>query len=370
MKKKHLQLLVGLVVSGLFIWLAFRAGNITLAEVGRAFARTNWWWGIPMVAVTMLSFWWRTLRWKLLLEPVRDVPTGRLFGPLMIGFGFNNIFPARAGEIARPYALSKQENIPFGAGLSTIIVERITDVLVLLLLLATLPLYTTLDPSITREMQLGDRTITFSSASLSAAMPTLSVMAGVLLVGVLSFLFPQVKGLYLGILRALPLIPEFIKAKLAGFIESFSAGVSCLRNPRVLALVSIHSLIVWISIAFTIHVMTWGFPDVKMHFGQSIAFLVVTCVVISIPSSPGFWGLYEFGGVVALTMMGVVPDTPEGASAAFAFTLVVHILQWVPTTAYGLWAAARLSISADNIPDAEQLPPPSSIELSEPNKAS
>ena len=119
MKKQHIQLLVGVAISAVFLWLAFR--DVDFADLGRAFAKTNWFLAVLMMALTMASFYWRAFRWQIFLDPLRRIPSWRLYPPLMVGFAFNNIFPARAGEFARPLALAKSEKIPFGAGLSTVV---------------------------------------------------------------------------------------------------------------------------------------------------------------------------------------------------------------------------------------------------------
>ncbi|MBI1292187.1 flippase-like domain-containing protein [bacterium] len=360
MNRKFLQLAIGLLVSAFFIWLAFRGGGVTLAQVGDAFAKTNWFWAVPFMALTMASFYWRTFRWKLILDPVVQVPAPRLFGPLMIGFAFNNIFPARAGEFARPFALARQERIPFIAAFSTIIVERIVDIVTLLVLLVLMPFYITLDPNVSREFVVQGRTIVLGAALIESSLPKLSIISLILLSGVVSFMINPIKDLYIEILelslrinKYLPIVPTVVVRKLCGFINDFAKGLEALKSVRVLLLVALHSAVIWCGVGFSFQMMSWGFPGIPVSYGQAMAFLVVTCVVISIPSSPGFWGLYEFGGMVALLMMGVVPDTPEGASQAFAFTLVVHFLQWVPITAYGLWAAGKLSISSDSLQAAE-----------------
>jgi uncharacterized protein (TIRG00374 family) len=349
MKKKLLQLTIGLLISAFFIWFAFKTGGVTLAQVGEAFARVNWLWAVPMMALTMASFYWRCFRWRILLAPKRDVPSRRLYGPLMIGFAFNNLFPARAGEIARPLALYKQERVPIGTGLSSIVVERLVDVLTLLLLLLTMPLYVRLDPTISREFNVGDTVHTINAAWFEAKLPLLSIAAGILMIGLASFLVPAIKDLYIRLLHLMRFIPVGIRNKLESFVESFVAGCAALRSPRSLGLIAFHSLVIWGSVAFSFQMMSWGFPGISINFGQALAFLVVTCLIISIPSSPGFWGLYEFGGMVALLMMGVVADSEQGGSDAFAFTLVVHALQWIPITLYGLWAASTLSLSADEV---------------------
>ena len=119
-----------------------------------------------------------------------------------------------------------------------------------------------------------------------------------------------------------------------------------MKSVKAVALLAFHSIVIWFSVAFTFQLMSWGFPGVHINFGQALAFLVVSCVIISIPSSPGFWGIYEFGGMTALMLMGVVANNPEGQAQAVTFTMVVHFLQWLPITIYGLWAAGKLSVSA------------------------
>lgn len=354
MNKKHVQLIIGLLVSVFFIWFAFDRGGVSLGEIGSAFAKTNWLFAIPMVVITMASFYIRAIRWRIFLVDAKDIPTPRLYGPMMIGFAFNNILPARAGEVARPLALYKQEKVPLGAGFSTILIERLVDVFTLLAFLIAMPLYVTLDPNISRSFEVGCNVYIINEEWIRGKLPLLSLAAAVLLAGFVSFLIDPIRRVYLAILAKLPLIPDWLKEKLAGFINSFATGCQCLKRPKALFFITLHSLIIWFSIAFTFQVMSWGFPGVTLSFGDAIFFLIVTCLIISIPSSPGYWGLYEFGGMVALLMMGVVANSESGASDAFTFTLVVHALQWIPITAYGLWAAGKLSVSAHDVEEVAE----------------
>lgn len=352
MKKKHISLAIGLAVSVFFLWYAFK--DVNFHELWASIRQADWRWGLVTVIVTMASFYWRSLRWRIFLLPVKVISSSRLFGPLMIGFGFNNIFPARAGEFARPLALMKQEKVPYGTGFSTVILERLVDVVTLLALLVTMPLYITLDPTLSFAFS---EDISISAGWIQDKMPLMSIAALVLLTGVLSFLFPPIERLYIRILHALPVLSSGIKLKLEGFIKSFANGFQSLKSVRALSMTVVHSIIIWFSIAFTFQLMSWGYPGIDMSFGQALGFLVVTCIVITIPSSPGFWGLYEFGGMVALVLMGIVPNTTGGQATALGFTMVVHLLQWVPTTAFGLWYAAKLSISASDAESASEKAP-------------
>lgn len=345
--KKYIQLAVGIAISAFFIWWAFKSGGIQVADVWQAMRATNWLFAVPFVIVTMASFYWRCIRWRIFLAPTKDIPTNRLFDSLMIGFGFNNIFPARAGEFARPFALMKQEKIPYTAALSTVIVERIVDMLALLALLILMPYYIKFDPNITLEYALSEtRTLSINAAWLEAQMPKLSILAAIGMTGIISFLIPPVKKLYIRIVEMLFFVPATLRHKIVELILTFTKGFDSLKDVKAVLMITVHTLVIWLSIAFSFQVMSWGFPGVTIGFGEAVGFLVVTCLVISIPSSPGYWGVYEFGGMLALVLMSVSTNDASGKGAAYAFTIVVHLLQWVPLTAWGLWAAAKLSISA------------------------
>ncbi len=334
MKKKSVQLAIGLVISVFFLWLAFR--NVDVGELVGAFEKTNWLWAIPFLLITIGNFYYRSIRWRILLGPAKWVPSSRLFGPLMIGFGFNNIFPARAGEFARPLALMKQDDVPYGAGFSSVLLERLVDMLCLLALFILMPLYFRIDPNIEQELW-GFR---LDAGRLEELSWSMSLMALVLTGGLLTFLIPPVKRFYLSVLHWLPLIPAFIKEKLESFVHSFTTGLSTIKSPFLVTMVAIHTLVIWGTIALSYQVMSWGFPGFEITFAQAVGFMVVTCVAISIPSSPGYWGPFELGGMVALMMVGV----PEGP--ALAFTMLVHFLQWGPTTLIGLFYAGKLHVSA------------------------
>lgn len=132
MSKTRKQLLTGLALSAFFLWLAFR--RAPLGELWASLKNFNYAWFLLVMFFIMLSMAWRAERWRLLLGAERRLSTRRLFGPLMVGFGLNNILPARAGEILRPLALQKQDGVPFGEAIGTIVLERIFDSVTLLLM--------------------------------------------------------------------------------------------------------------------------------------------------------------------------------------------------------------------------------------------
>lgn len=133
MKNPRIQLAIGIAISAVFLYLALR--GVDPQDLWMAVRNFNWWWAIPFVAITMASMWVRAWRWRYFLLPTADLPTRRLWDPMMAGFALNGLLPARLGEFARPFLLARQENLPFPRIFGTIVVERIFDTLVLLGLL-------------------------------------------------------------------------------------------------------------------------------------------------------------------------------------------------------------------------------------------
>lgn len=417
--RKSTQAVIGFAVSGVFLWLAFR--SIDLKSLGTALGTIEPVYIVPFVGITMLQMWWRALRWRLLLLDTKDCSSRALFGPMMIGFAFNSVFPARAGEFARPLALQKTEGIPFAAGFSTVVLERLLDAMTLLAVLAVVPLVLPFDPNAEQvwdtrrevpgtalvgmltagfflvgavaavvSFRVGDRRPALSRASggLAAVCAVgamlvvlgpfidrqgdyafgklyvlnaetfrelgggLSRFVGVLLVGVVGMMLPPVQRLALGVIARLPLVGEGVRGGLAGLFTKFASGFDALRNPGRLALIVMHTLIVWVLGGFSFLVMAWGVPGLGMTMSHAMAYLAITAIAISLPSAPGFWGLYEAGGIVAMLVLGLVPSTEEGRALALGYTIVCHFFQWLPITVVGLAYAAKIHIRGGEAPGA------------------
>jgi len=120
---------------GLFlVWLAVR--NLTpedIAKMKDALLRTNYWWLGLGLFVGFFSNFLRALRWRLLLQPLGYNPSiaNTAYAVNIMYFG-NLAFP-RLGEISRCALLSRYEKIPLDKTIGTMIIERLVDVVSLLL---------------------------------------------------------------------------------------------------------------------------------------------------------------------------------------------------------------------------------------------
>ena len=120
----------------LLLYFAFR--GIALDELMETLRQANFWWIGLSLFFAGTSFFFRARRWMLLVHPLGFRPSFRnTYHALMIGYLSNYALP-RLGEVTRCVTLGKREKIPVDALIGTVIVERVTDVVMLLLIMLVL----------------------------------------------------------------------------------------------------------------------------------------------------------------------------------------------------------------------------------------
>ena len=131
--KQTIQATVFLALAALLLWLSFK--GIDLKELGAVLREAQYWWLLPAVIFSVMSFFIRARRWNLLIEPLGYKPgLINAFHAVVAGYFANMIFP-RLGEVSKCAALGKKENIPFDRLVGTMLVERTIDVLTVLAIL-------------------------------------------------------------------------------------------------------------------------------------------------------------------------------------------------------------------------------------------
>jgi uncharacterized membrane protein YbhN (UPF0104 family) len=219
-----LQLVFGLALSALLIWLSVR--SLDPREIGRALAAANWVWFLPVCALTLLAFWIRAVRWGWLLRSVKPIGVASLYSATMIGFAANNLLPARLGEVVRPWALGASERISRSSAFATVIVERVIDMFCILLLLG---IALVLHP--------------FPPRVQEAGIVALLMNLGLLIALILIERKPEVAerlAQWLG-----GHLPGPIAPKAASFLRNFSSGLGVFRHGPGLAWVTFYSAVMF-----------------------------------------------------------------------------------------------------------------------------
>lgn len=324
----------GIAVTAFLLWFVLK--DVDFAEVVSEISRGNMLLLAASVAVATFGFLIRALRWRILLAPV--LPGTRLrsrFAGVSIGFMANNILPARVGEFARAYALSRLEPISATAAFGSLVVERFMDGVILLLFLV-IPVLTPGFPAVD-ALSSGSGRAMFQFA--------IGLVVGVLLFLVVLAALPK---LFVRIAeRVTSVFPEGARAKTMGALHGLLESIAIMRDPRLLAAGFAWSLAFWTwhGLSFWLGMLAFG---IDTGFISAIFTEAVVGFGVAIPSAPGFFGTFHFAANFALSTVYGVPETE---SLAFAFAY--HFGGWIPITAIGLWYAWQLGLSLGDVGSAE-----------------
>lgn len=344
-KKIGISLILGLAVSILALYLAFR--NVPFNDLIIYLASVNYVWILPAVVVILLSFALRAYRWKIILESSGKIRFWQSFHPLMIGFMINCILPGRVGEVARPVILQKKENIPFSTGLATVGAERVFDICILIILFAVLLATIEIDPNI--DIVFGKYHLN-KTTLMSVGKGTFKLLL-LLIVGMSLVAFNKTRDVINDLITRIPgmfffagpdlkkKIQEKICAPLVSVVNNIATGFTLVKYPmRICACFSL-SVVIWGLAAFSYYLVSLGCPGIELSFIEITAIMIIICFFIALPSVPGYWGIWEAGGVFALLLFGVSSKDAAG------FTLVNHAIQIFPVIIVGLISAMVTSVN-------------------------
>jgi uncharacterized protein (TIRG00374 family) len=344
-KNLTLSFIAGLIVSAIALYLAFR--NVPITELIQYFASINYIWVFPSVFLIIMCFVIRAVRWRIILESSLKISILRAFHPMIIGFMMNCVLPGRVGEFARPAILKKKENVPFATGLATVAAERIFDIC-LLVILAVIT-FSAIEISPDLNMEFGTHHLnreTLQSVFSGMVKLGIALIAGIVLISI-----TKIRNFVNSIIMSVPNLfffasPQFkatftqkVCKPLAAFVENISRGFHLIRYPKKLFLCFLLSILVWGMHALSYYIFSLGSPGIDLTFIELSAVMVIIMFFIALPSVPGFWGLWEAGGVFALSLFEV------SAKDAAGFTLANHAVQMFPVIIMGFVSAIIISVN-------------------------
>lgn len=138
--QKVLKYLAFLLLAAILLHFSFR--GVKWGDFTDGLKDCNWWWIAASMAIGIMGFLFRALRWRILLRSInRDVTLRETFDGINIGYITNFVFP-RAGEVARCGVIAKSGKVSFEKSLGTVVLERSLDMVCLLLWMFLLLLFT------------------------------------------------------------------------------------------------------------------------------------------------------------------------------------------------------------------------------------
>jgi hypothetical protein len=302
--RRWFPLLLGLLISGIALYFAFRATDWN--EVWGAFltARIEYLvLGALLIPVSTLA---RGMRWSVMLQGrINPLEGTSLF---TIGQMANNVLPARLGEMVKAVLVARRPSVNFTMAVSSIVVERLFD--------------------------LGGVVMVLAATVILLPLPEWATAAGIVMaIGSVSGIivlawaarWPE-PALRLGT-WALALLPMFSKERARALLEPFVDGLAPVRDWRTFGLTLLWTVIAWaVSVVLAWVVMLAFFPNAPFPMGMLA--LAAAGLGVSFPSAPANVGTFQAAIIAVLVAAGYDRSHSQSYSIALhAITFVMINLQ-------------------------------------------
>jgi hypothetical protein len=295
MKKK---MAVGILFGALLLYLSFR--GIAFQTMTDGLKAVRYGYVAPAVFIFFFMQVLRSLRWRAILKPLEKIDQLIVFAVTSIGFLAIMALPARLGELARPYLITKKSNITMSSALGTVLIERLADILAILLMLAC--------------------------ALIVLPMPLWLIKPGITLLiitliiaAVIAFLITQKERSLTIVGRLLGLLPDRYAVRLNRLVDQLIDGLAVAKDPLCLFWITFYSLFIWAINVVSIYLMFLAF-GFDLSPVAALVLMVVLIVGIAIPTAPGFVGNWHFFCILSLGLFGIA------RADALTFAVIYHFL--------------------------------------------
>jgi uncharacterized protein (TIRG00374 family) len=315
------SLLLGTLLGAVFLVVAGWA--LDWAALRAALGRADPGYAALIVPAVVLYLLAKAARWRVLIRPIVDTRTSRLFGAVCAGNAGNYVVP-HFGELLRVIIAGDRLRVARSALLGSIAVERLFDFAALALLAAVLLLP-------------GGR----QAAETTGAIWLVALLAVGLLIAIAAFMI-WTEPLTRAIDGMSWLKPARLRSFVVRVLRNGTPGLAMMRSPGLVIPVAVASLLQWafigISIAMSLRAVgISAAPDAVM------AVVLLNVVGLVLPAAPGHVGTIQLSFAVALRGFGVPWETAIAASIVYN-TLVVAVVMVL-----GLPAISRAGIRVGEV---------------------
>ena len=270
-------------------------------EFYHALTHANYWLIIPIITMSLLSHLSRSMRWKLLMEPLGYRPRLKnVFAVTMVGYLVNSAIP-RLGEIIKCTFLARYEKLKTDKLVGTIIVERTFDVLCYIIFIAITVLIQidTIGGMVSSKLKI----ITASTGFPLWAKVLIFCAIFIMLLLFIKFLFKKFPG-------------NRIISKINSFLKGILEGFRSIRNLKHRKAFILHTLFIWLMYLLQIYV---GFSAMEgtIHLSLKAACSVLTLATLAMIATPGGIGSFPFFVMQTL----VVYSIPASLGKAFGWLI-------------------------------------------------
>ncbi|HEX7420278.1 MAG TPA: lysylphosphatidylglycerol synthase transmembrane domain-containing protein [Thermoanaerobaculia bacterium] len=318
--KRTLQIGAIAAITLLFLYLFLK--NANLHDVWRILKSTDPKWLVIALLINFSAILFRTVRWRVLLDPDRPPPFYATFFATAVGYMLSTILPIRASDVARPVLLARRTDMRFSGALGTVLMERIVDLYSILLLFLVF--------AIRRWNDFAQNRLFFIIEAGAIASGVLLVALTALIVGLLFFR---------GVIRRAHefigrIVPIRFRESWMFFFDRFVQTLAITRHRRALTMVLLCTGGIWFCLTsqFIFTVLALHHP---LPWDSAIFVSGVTTVGLAIPTPGGVGGFHKACQLVLTNFYGFDIDSSVATAVLF------HVVGTLPVLVTGLLLFAR-----------------------------
>lgn len=319
--KNVLTVVISIAIAGLFLWLALK--GLDFDKIKGSLQKANYLWVLFAGFFGVTAYWFRAIRWNLLLEPMgHKISNTNSLWSLSFGYLINLTIP-RSGEVARSTALYGVEKVPVDKSFGTIILERVVDLVCMMIFLGL--------------------TLIFKFEAIksfydnSGFEPNPLLISAVIAIGIIGMiLFFKFKEKF----RRFKII-----SKIIDFIDGIFEGLKSIFNLKQKGKFILYTAGIWICYFFASYLVCFALPETSNFTPADGCFiLVVGTLGMIIPASGGIGAFnlaMKFGFTALFISMG--KDAVEGGELGLAYSFITLPLQIIIMLVMGLISIPMLA---------------------------
>jgi len=324
---KKLIFWFGIVVT--IVCLIFVLNGIKYNELFSIVSHINIWILSGTIILYIGGYYIRAERWRHLLKHIKPFTAAELFPYLVMGFMFNNVLPARAGEFIRAYMTGNKKGVSKSSTFATVVIERVFDGLVMIFyfIIGYMAFH-----YITKQAAGDPISIFGKTFGVKDAVLVFAVLGSLVFIGIFIFmllLLYKRENTVKFIHTILKVFPAKLREKTVGFIDTFINGLGVLGSLKDVLNVFGLSLFAWTVEAFTYWLLGYAM-GIQINFLLICLIMAVANFAIMVPSTSGGIGPFEFFGVAIMLLFAY----PKEEAAAYVF--IVHAMILFPIIVLGL----------------------------------
>nr|WP_314494872.1 lysylphosphatidylglycerol synthase transmembrane domain-containing protein [uncultured Chryseobacterium sp.] len=319
--KSILTIVISLAFAGFFLWLALR--GFDFPKIQKSLEKANYLWVAFAAVFGVLAYWFRAVRWNLLLEPMGyTISNSNAFWTISFGYLMNLTIP-RSGEVARATALYGVEKVPVDKSFGTIILERVVDLVCMMGFLGLTFIFKY------------DAILSFyKNSDIPFNQNKVILVISALIIGaVLFFVFK----------KKLATVP--ILGKIIGFIDGILQGLSSIFKLKHKIKFILYTLGIWICYYLAAYLVCFALPETSgFTIADGFFIIVVGTLGMIVPASGGIGAFnlaMKYGFMALFISMG--KSAEYGGEIGLTYSFISLPLQIVIMLTTGLLSIPMLA---------------------------